>query len=248
MEPTPREVTDPEGLARYVRECAERLWRPDGRVVRLWLTSVRGIPENILDRNGVGADPGAHRQPRPDGIPRIFSRAAVFPVVEQDRAVFAQLRLLHPGPVGPRYLNAASSLAPNPKVALYEPCERAGECVVVTEGPTDGLSAAAGGFRAAAVLGTGVAGPTVAKRLAALGAPLVVAFDPDNAGSDGAFNLLGLLRAEGAPASRLHVPSGHDDLNDWMRARADDWTATLTVAVRGATRSVATHEPLGLGH
>ena len=103
-------VADPVGLAAFVDECAERLWQPQGRVVLQWLTQVRGLPEEVLARNRIGADPGRHAQTRPDGMPS-SGRAAVLPVYETGRPVFAQLRPISPPPDRPRYLNAASRLA-----------------------------------------------------------------------------------------------------------------------------------------
>lgn len=240
-------LADPEGLASYVEQCAARLWRPDGRAVRHWLVGHRGIGEGVLERNRVGADPGAHRQARPQGVAKIVSRAAVFPVLDAGLPTFVQLRLLHPGKLGLRYLNPSCALGPNPKVALYEPTERAGECVVVTEGPTDGLSVAAAGYRVASVLGTGsAASPAVVERLAALGAHLVVVFDANSAGRDGVARVVPQLRARKAPVSVLHVPFPHDDVNDWMRA-SPEWAPVFQAAVRGAVLTAVPGLDLALG-
>lgn len=232
-------VSDPAGLASFVDECAERLWKPQGRAVRWWLTEVRGLPEAVLERNHIGADPGRQVQARPDGMPSC-GRAAVLPVIEAGRPVFAQLRAISPGSDGPRYLNAASRLANNPRVGIYEPCEPVGRCVIVTEGILDALSANAAGFRSAAVLGAALAGRgtgdrtgLVADRLARLGAPLIVAFDADQPGQEGARALRESLRARGARATYLHVPSDRNDLNAWMLTSLD-WDRTLKLAVRTA--------------
>lgn len=231
---------DLEGLAVYVEECSRRLWRPAGRPVLRWLTEVRGLPPDVLERNSIGADPGRRRQDRPDGMPST-GWAAVLPVHGNGRPVFAQLRALHPLPDRPRYLNAASRLAPNPRVGIYEPVRAVGPCVIATEGVLDALSANAAGFRAAAVLGAGLAAPgqgpssqdQLAARVARTGATVVVAFDADEAGRHGATQLTGRLRDGGTPARRLHVPGGAGDLNAWM-CRSDDWVRTFQLAVRAA--------------
>ena len=243
-------VADPAGLASFVDECAERLWKPQGRAVRRWLTEVRGLPEAVLQRNRIGADPGRQAQARPNGMPSC-GRAAVLPVIEAGRPIFAQLRAISPGPDRPRYLNAAGRLASNPRVGLYEPCEPVGRCVIVTEGILDALSANAGGFRSAAVLGAALAGGgtgdrtgLVADRFAGLHAPLMVAFDADEAGDEGGRALRESLREHGKRATSLRVPSDRNDLNGWMVA-SPDWGRTLKLAVRTAAMAVD-HPPRSL--
>lgn len=234
----PRPAGDMAGLATFVDDCAERLWRPEGSVVRQWLTDVRGVPPDVLRLNRVGADPGRHRQPRPDGMPSA-GRAAVLPVLDDGRVVFAQLRAVNPVLGFPRYLNAATRLAPNPRVALHEPVEAVGRCVVVTEGVIDALSANAAGFRAAAVLGVALVGdaadrnsPTV-DRLAELDAPLFLAFDADEAGDRSGRRLQQQLRERGSRAVRVNVPAEANDLNGWL-IQSRDWPQTMRLAVRTA--------------
>ncbi len=228
-----------DGLAGFVDDCAHRLWQPAGRPVRRWLTEVRGLSEDVLAKNRIGADPGRLRQDRPEGMPST-GWAAVLPVIEDGRPVFAQLRALHPLPDRPQYLNAASRLAPNPRVGLYEPVDPIGTCVIVTEGVLDALSANAAGFRAAGVLGAALAGAPrrfgddqVAERLGRLGTRVIVAFDSDDAGQRGAAGLVQQLREQCVKTSRLHVPEPAGDLNAWM-GRSEDWQQTFTRAVRSA--------------
>lgn len=231
-------VADPDGLASFVDECAERLWQPHGRVVLQWLTQVRRLPKEVLARNRIGADPGRQGQPRPDGMPS-SGRAAVLPVCEAGRPVFAQLRPISPPPGQPHYLNAASRLATNPRIGIYEPPEAVGRCIIVTEGVLDALSANAAGFRAAAVLGAALVGgrspergrSLVADRLAHLGSPLVLAFDADEAGLRAREVLKGLLRERGARVASVHVPPEANDLNAWMVA-SREWDRTFKSAVR----------------
>lgn len=215
----------------YVRACARRLWQPSGRTVREWLTTTRGVPADVLELNHIGADPGPVLQRRPDGVPR--RAGAVFPVIEDGRATFAQLRRLDPRPGQPRYLSVANRLVPNPGYARYHPATPVGGPVVVTEGPVDGLAAAAAGYEAAALFGVGVAGATVARRLAGLGPELVLALDGDDAGRAGADRLATLLRAEGRRPVTLGVPPEVGDLAAWMTS-VPDWPSTFAAVVERA--------------
>ena len=230
--PTAPSAADPEALAAlhsYVSECARRLWRPAGRAVRTWLIEGRRLPAEVLAGNLVGADPGPGLQVRPVGVPR--RAGAVFPVLEDGRAVYAQLRRLQPGPGQPRYLSVASSLAPNPGLAVYQPVVDCGGPLVVTEGPTDALAAAAAGYRAAAVFGVGAAGPNAARLLATSVRPVVIAFDADDAGRAGSARLVALLAEAGAQAPLvLRVPEQAGDLAGWL-ASSSDWPRTFQAAV-----------------
>ncbi|HAS09994.1 MAG TPA: hypothetical protein DCS55_05645 [Acidimicrobiaceae bacterium] len=227
---------------------AKRLWGSEGRPVRRWLNRVRGLPDDVLHLNRIGADPGI-RQPRPAGTPAA-GWAAVLPVHRNGEPVFAQIRVLGSSRV--RYLNAASTLAPNPRIAAYEPAERQGSCVVVTEGVLDALSAAAGGLRGVALLGASVPDPSrpsassiaLVERLAKIEGRLVLALDADDAGQRGADRLQALLAERRAGIVRVTPPAHVNDLNEWMLRAGDDWPAQLTGEVRLAidcttTRSLA---------
>ena len=243
-EPAPGRVTDPDGLTAFIDDCAHRLWAPEGRPVRRWLTRTRRLPPDVLRHNRIGADPGAVRQPRPDGMPAA-GWAAVLPVHRDGEAVFAQLRALSTGRI--RYLNAAAQLAPNPRVAHYQPVDQRGQCVLVTEGILDALSAAAAGYRSAALLGASIPDPArinpatdqITDALLEPGGRLVLALDDDDAGQRGAQRLHALLRDRtGRPPVRLALPNGANDLNDWMRG-SDDWPVALEHSVRIAIESEA---------
>ena len=226
---------DPERLAdlhAYVTECARRLWRPSGSAVRAWLTEERRLPPAVLAANLVGADPGPGLQSRPGGVPR--RAGAVFPAIEGGRAVYAQLRRLHPPAGQPRYLSVANRLAPNPGLARYRPAQGSDGSLIVTEGPTDALAAAAAGFEAAAVFGAGAAGRGAADALASSGRAIVLAFDADEAGRTATARLGALLRERGRRPLVLAVPDEVGDLAAWL-ARSADWPRTLTAAVRLAS-------------
>lgn len=237
--PVDRGCRDPEGLHRYVDECAERLWKPEGRAIRRWLTNVRGIPADVLDANRVGADLGARRQERPDGMPRALG--AVLPTISEGEVVYAQIRVPHPDPGRPRYLNPTSDLAPNPRVTRMRPVECRRPEVIVTEGAIDALSAAAAGYRAVGVLSAAYGDEAVAAALARLSQPLVLALDADEAGQAATARLTALLEARGRTRVRLDIREG--DLNDAMR-RSDDWPARLDHAVDHAT---SVHRSVGAG-
>ena len=228
----PAGCRDAAGLDRYVDECAERLWKPEGSAIRSWLTEVRRLPRGVLIANRVGADPGPHAQPRPDGMPR--AAGVVLPVMRDGHAVYAQLRIPHPKPDGPRYLNPTSELATNPRVAHVQPLNAQHREVVVTEGVIDALSAAATGHRAVGVLSAAYGDEAVATALAKLPHPLVIAFDADDAGRTAAQRLTALLEARDRPP--VVVDLGAGDINDAMR-RSDTWNTDFRRVVDDALRS-----------
>jgi hypothetical protein len=233
----PTGCRDPEGLDRYVNECAEHLWGPGGRRMRRWLMAERGLPRDVLVKNRVGADLGPRTQARPDGMPRAMG--VVLPVIDDGHAVYAQLRIPHPQPDRPRYLNPASGLATNPRLSRARPVEVRHLEVVVTEGAIDALSAAAAGYRAVAVLSAAYGDEAVAAALAKLPHPLVLAFDADDAGRAGADRLVSLLEARQRPPVVLDLRTG--DLNDTMR-QSDYWPARMQHSVDSAmaARSAST--------
>jgi hypothetical protein len=216
-------------LDHYVRDCAAVLWRPDGRAMHRWLHTVRGLPDDVLRANRIGADLGPARQSRPHGIPRVRG-AVVLPVSVADGAAYLQLRLLHQRPGSPRYLNPSSGLATNPHLGLYRPAQAPGHGeLIVTEGIIDALSAAAAGYRSAAILGAGYPDPATAAAIAQLPWPLVVAFDPDPAGIAGAERLRRFLEARHRRATLLRLERG--DLNDHLIRHGNRWPQALATAI-----------------
>jgi DNA primase len=213
---------DPEAMDRYVDECASRLLTPDGRRVREWLSDERALPIEVLEANKVGADLGPRRQARPDGMPR--AAGVVLPVMTDGHAVYAQVRVLHPRADGPRYLNPTGDLAPNPRLVFVRPAEQQHREVIVTEGAIDALSAAAAGFRAAAVLSAAYPDQFVAHALSRLPEPLVIAFDQDDAGRAAAQRLTALLDAQQRHPVNLVLPPG--DLNDAL-VHSSNWPKEL---------------------
>ena len=225
----PAGCSDPQGLDRYVNDCAARLWSPEGITARSWLTNTRGLPADVLACNRVGADPGPRRQERPDGMPR--AAGVVLPVVDNGHSVYAQLRVIRPAGDRPRYLNPTGELATNPRVVRARPTEVRHPEVVVTEGAIDALSAAAAGYRAVGVLSAAYGDEAVAVALAKLPYPLVLALDADDAGRSGAQRLASFLAARQRPAALVDL--GNGDLNDAMR-RCNDWPQQMATIVAAA--------------
>jgi hypothetical protein len=218
-----------EQLDAYAAACAEHLRSPAGRPVRAWLTERRAIPPDVIDAAGLGADPGPRHLPRPDGVPRVFP-AVVFPVRVDDHVVYTVSR--HLRPAASRWWNTAERVAPNPRLAFYQPPGSPAGGIVVTEGPLDALSALAAGYRVAAILGAGAITPAIADRLVGGGERLLLALDNDPEGRRAHDRLAGLLSQRDANWSPLPIPGHHGDLNDWHAASRDRWAAVVRTCDR----------------
>ena len=229
----PPEAEPHPGIEDYVAACEQLLWSRSGGEARAWLTRGRRIPPDVLRDNRIGFDPGVRRLDRPDGVPR--ATGVVLPVLgETGRAVFTQTRRLDAA-AEPRYLNCSAAAAPNPRLALYR-AEATGRCVIVCEGALDAVSVAAAGRRSAAVLGAALSDERVAEKLRQLDAPLVLAFDADDAGDRGARRLKTLLGDERHPVLRLRPPAHLGDVNAWM-STSRDWPDSLSTALRSCFRA-----------
>lgn len=233
-------------VAEYVDECERHLWSPVGEPWRAWLAT-RRLPEGVLRANRVGADPGPADLRRARGFPR-RGPAVVFPVLTDTRApAYLQARYLEPERTGRKYDNPSDSLARNPRAALVCTPRRgasAAAALLVCEGLPDALTAAAAGYRAAAVLGAALPDVAVARRIAELarGDPIVVAFDSDESGRRGATRLHELLRTLSPdPVAVLAVPAG--DLNDWACRSGPAFSAELARQTRPTAPTPATHAP-----
>lgn len=232
-----------EQLDAYVAACVEHLHSPAGRPVWAWLTERRAIPPEVIEAAGIGTDPGARYLARPDGVPKVFP-AVVFPVRQDGHVIYTLSR--HLRPVVSRWWNTAERLAPNPRVAFYQPPGRAVGGIVVTEGPIDALSALSAGYQAAAVLGAGTITPTVAEQLAATSQRLLLAFDNDAEGRRAHEHLADLLTERGAPWTALPMPEHHNDLNAWHVGGRDRWTQVMRSCDRLTSTSVAEQPPPGV--
>lgn len=225
--PTPSPVIED-----YVAACEAFLWSPAGRPQHAWLAG-RGLGDDVLVANRVGADPGPRRMARPAGLPR-GGMGVVLPVLDgTGRATYLQTRYLgHPRR---RYENPATALVGvSPRLAevrVAGPCV-APDAVVVCEGILDALSAAQAGQRAVAVLGVAAPNRAMADQVVQRfpGERLVVAFDGDPAGRCGAERMVELLADAGA-GERVGVVEVPGDLNDWLRASGERFPAELGAAV-----------------
>ena len=249
-EPAPAPEARPvAALEAYVAQCADALWRPDGAPIRRWLTHARGLPEDVLRVNRVGADLGEHRQPRPDGIAKVRRAAVVLPVLVDGQACWAQLRVLGASRDFPKYLGTPTELAPNPRVGLFQPARHHDSPfqrreLIVTEGIIDALSATAGGYHAAAVLSASYADPAAAITLTRQPGQIVVAFDPDPAGRTGAERVVHMLNAHNRRPGVMVLR--HGDLNDNL-IKAQDWPVELAGRVQHATAHPGLTPPRGNG-
>jgi len=228
------------GIERYVAACESWLWSPAGRVQRDWLRR-RGLGDDVLRANRIGADPGPRRMARLPGLPR-GGMAVVLPVLDASgKAAYCQARYLGQRPR--RFDNPTTALAP--ASPGYAPIRTPGpwrrpDVVVVCEGVFDALSAAQAGNRAVAVLSAAAPEPGLASRLIERFASerLVVAFDGDSAGRRGGQRLGELLDAAGA-GGRVALLEVTTDLNDWLVRRGPAFPTELAAAVDAAVPPLA---------
>jgi hypothetical protein len=233
----------PAELERYVAQCAERLWSPEGAEVLAWLHD-RGLDDEMLRLNRVGADPGRPLQ-RATGLPKP-ALGAVFPVLDRSgRAVYAQLRPLKPAPA--KYLNPdTKAFGASPRLAVTAtPHLDGGPVVLVCEGLPDALTAAGAHYRSAALLGAQSPDEAVAQRIVDEfpTEAIVLALDADPAGVAATNRLEELLAAAGAGRRvwRIQVPDTvaadpkDRDLNRWAIVAGDGFPSQLGSAVEAAS-------------
>ncbi|MGH3441172.1 MAG: toprim domain-containing protein [Nitriliruptorales bacterium] len=218
----PRVVPLDPAVTRYAAACERILWSPAGRPVRDWLNE-RGLHDEIVRVNHVGADPGRRMMRRQRGLPYGNSIAAVLPALDPAGNVrYLQARYLEPGD-GPKYDNPAAALGSNPRVAWA----RSGNpprpgVLVVCEGIPDALTAAQAGFSAVAVLGSQAPDQRVAARLATHAEhhdlAIVAVIDNDGAGRAWGQRLGDLLVGNDHQLTIVEPPTEGLDLNAWALA------------------------------
>ena len=115
--PEPRPIGRPAAEAvEYAQRCEKLLWSGTGRCVRDWLND-RGLGDDVLHVNRVGADPGRRFLPRVKGLPGGWP-AAVFPALDRSGAIaYFQARFLQPPDGRDKYDNPSRKWASNPRVA-----------------------------------------------------------------------------------------------------------------------------------
>ena len=241
-EPPRREPSD--ALRAYVEACERILWRPEGAAIRRWLVDERRLDPDVLGHNRIGADPGPQILRRPKGLPR-HGPAAVFPALDGNRqAVYLQARYLEPPPDRGKYDNPTARHGSNPRLTWVEPPGSApGGATIVTEGMPDALAVASVGYNGAAVLGAGLPDRRVAERLARRRGVLVVVFDADEAGRNGARRLVELLGEVGRGDVVSVEPRAHD-INTWLAtAGRDAFQRHLRISLGLARSAHATGPP-----
>lgn len=214
----PAKVMDPL-VERYVNICCSVLNGSAGRPVREWLHQ-RGINDDTIAANRIGADPSRRLLRRQRGLPYGAGVAATFPSFDPaGNLTYVQARYLNPDETGRKYDNPSAAIAPHPRLAF--PIATAApptDLLVVCEGLPDALTAAQAGFASVALLGAQTPDDSVATRIAlhaehhALAVVLVC--DPDAAGRHVAETLTPLLAANGIEPTVIVAPNGYD-LNDW---------------------------------
>lgn len=227
--PSPPQPTalDP-AVVMYAERCQAMLWSRQGWPVRRWLHN-RGLNDDVLRVNRVGADLGRATVPRRRGLPAPVGLAATFPALNcAGEVVYVQTRALTPG-AGPKYSNPAARLGLNPRVAwVRPPAPRPPGRLVVCEGIPDALVAAQAGFASLAVMGTATIDDTVARQVtdAARGAKVSVIVDADAPGRAAGARLVELLEQRHVAAVIVEPPDGLD-LNAW--AQTDQrWPVAVT--------------------
>ena len=214
----------------YVRRCEKLLWSGSGRDVRDWLNG-RGLHDEVLRANRVGADPGRKFLPRPKGLPGGWP-AAVFPALDRrGQITYFQARFLQPPASRDKYDNPSRRWAANPRVAWTTKAStvdaRRG-VLVVTEGAPDALIAAQAGFASVAVLGSMYPDGRVADAIAGFvrdhDVGVAVCFDCDvsESGAKGAAKLIELLNERQVGDIVNVTPPDQMDLSDWA-AVSNEW-------------------------
>lgn len=223
--PAPAVDVDPRVVG-YAQICARLLWTPLGAPVRDWLHA-RGLGDEILAANHVGADPGRDRLRRAKGIPYGHGVGATFPALDHNGEIrYVQTRALEPRPDHGKYDNPAGHMAPNPRLSFAYPAHPSdSRQLVICEGIPDALIAAEAGFRSIGLLGTNALDPTVAARIANHSdihqLDVVVVADHDAAGRRLRDQLVSALRDLDTDARAVTPPLGHD-LTSWAQ-QASDW-------------------------
>ncbi|MCP4303615.1 MAG: hypothetical protein GY788_01780 [bacterium] len=233
---TPTRPTGPvplnQAVVGYVTSCEQRLWEPDMLPVRKWLAA-RGFNKEVLQANRVGADPGPASMGRASGLPQGSGLAATFPALDPAGAIrYVQTRYLQPRTDAPRYINPASRLGSNPRLAwTIRVGDAHPDVLVVCEGIPDALTAAQSGFHSAGVLGAQYPDHNVANRLATYAEQrdltITAVIDADDAGRNWGQRLGDLVASSGIGLDIIEPPGQGLDLNDWAQ-QDPNWASYLS--------------------
>ncbi|MFJ5103221.1 phage/plasmid primase, P4 family [Streptomyces sp. NPDC088554] len=119
------------------------------------------------------------------------------------------------------------------------------DTILVTEGPGDGLTSVGVGYDALIIRGAGTArSPALIAELVEhlRGRDVVLAFDPDDAGTRGIGVLATALIEDGNAPRQLAFPTAKEDLTAWRERTPGTFAADLHTAVRSAP-GVETEQP-----
>ena len=220
--PTPTPVSPPRprpaaavDVEAFIAECADQLWRPEGAAVRRWAMGQRGLSEETLRTNHIGADAGHPSRDRPAGVPAA-GPALVLPTHQHDPRRSVQLRLLRPRAGGAKYLSPRGPAPSGARAAIYQAGAAHNGTTVVTEGAIDALSVTTLGINAIAVLGVAAADRHAAALLAERPGRLVLAFDADDPGRAAQHRLAQLLAELSRSTTQITPPPGINDINEWL--------------------------------
>ena len=231
-------------VVRYVEACERILWSRTGRPVLDWLLA-RGLDPEVLRANRVGADPGPSLLWRPAAGFPARGVGAVFPALDRDGAVvYCQTRYVVAPSGRSKYDNPSARWAPNPRVGWVSPpsaAPTAREPLVVCEGFPDAYTAASAGFASVAVLGAGYPDARVGDAIAAgaAGRDVVVVYDADPAGRQGAATLVAFFAGCGIEARDVVPPAAVNDVNGWA-LHDRRWVEHLGAALPVGSTAVAT--------
>ena len=208
--------------------------RRPGAPQRDWLAA-RGLGDDVLRANRVGADPGRRFLPRPEGAARRLAGGRL-PGADAGRR-----RHLPPGPLPrpagrPRQVRQPGRPPRRQPSAGLDGARRpgpTGRAGRVRRAPPTRLVAAQAGFRTVGVLGAAYPDERVADGIAAARHPaagladtrVVVCFDDDPAGRAGGARLAELLRGREIAAVSVTPPNGLD-VTSWA-AVDPAWYAVL---------------------
>lgn len=122
--------------------------------------------------------------------------------------------------------------------------------VVITEGPSDGLTAFAAGYTSVTIRGAALSRDhELARELSSFlaGKIVMVAGDADSAGADFNENITALLCGNGVDARVLKVRDGCNDLNEWYRRDPAAFANELATACRASNRLLRSVAPVDSG-
>lgn len=232
-------------LGIYAAQCSDALTDDTSQWAEQALDYVAtrfGMTEDVALAQGLGVDPGGSPFVFLSDAYRRFARLTV-PL----RGFDGTLRGLQGRDLTGRCPGRWLSLS-NPKGfhwvtygvfrggAGYEP-------VIITEGPSDGLTVTALGYDAVAIRGAAIAGsPELIAEIAegVAGRPVILAGDSDRAGKGFNAKLMDGLQAHGVQVASLAVPAG--DVTDWREANPGGFATAFHAAVSEATPAVASVE------